>query len=301
MKTIEELRKEIYDCHHKYDAYIFDEWKWYSYRKFKAKLYMNVAPYIVCLLMHTKIKPNIVTVVYALMGIIAGIFLAIPLKLFILIGIILFSTRSFLDWSDGHYARETNQTSITGAILDPYGALTGWVALWVGLGLYVANKPIEGIIYLTPNLIPITSMIFTNIIYLIPVIPAIFAMDIMMFTRAQLFTSHITIDIQNYNQEKPNRADPRSIYAKYGIEKEYPIISKIVRSFYQIFEHNTRTVDAVCFIILLELLFPIFISWIVFLVFLLWQIILFAGIFFMVAKGGWVEKELQDKHKNDSK
>lgn len=34
MKTIAELRKEIYDYHRKYYAYIFEEWKWYSYRKF---------------------------------------------------------------------------------------------------------------------------------------------------------------------------------------------------------------------------------------------------------------------------
>lgn len=295
MKTITELRKEIYDYHRKNYAYIYDEWKWYSYRKFKAKLYMETSAVLVYLFMKMHIKPNAVTIVYAVMGILAGVFFAIPLNLFILAGIILFYFRGILDWSDGLLARETNQTSITGAILDSYGALTGWVALWVGLGLYVANKPIEGIIYLTPNLISITSTIFANFIYLIPVIPAIFAMDIMMFTRAQLFASHITKDIQNSLEEKPNQADPRSIYAKYGIEKEYPIISKIVRSFYQIFEHNARTVDVICFIILFELFFPIFISWIVFFVFLLWQIILFVGIFYMVAKGGWVEKELQDK------
>ena len=295
MKTIAELRKEIYDYHRKYYAYIFDEWKWYSYRKFKAKLYMETSAVLVHLLMKTRIKPNTITVVYAVLGILGGIFLAVPLKLFILTGIILFYFGPILDWSDGLLARETNQTSITGAILDPYGALTGWVALWVGLGLYVANKPIEGIIYLTPNLTPLTSTIFANIIYLIPVIPAIFAMDIMKSARAELFTSHITKAMQNRLREKPNRADPRSIHAKYGIEKEYPTMSKIIRSFYQIFEHNARTVDTICFIILLELLFPIFISWIVFLMFLLWQIVLFAGTFYMVAKGGWVEKELQDK------
>jgi phosphatidylglycerophosphate synthase len=295
MKTIAELRKEQYDYHRKYYAYIFDKWKWYSYRKFKARLYMNVCPYIVYLLMKTKIKPNTVTVVYALMGIVGGIFLAIPLKLFILVGIIFFSTRSFLDWSDGHYARETNQTSVTGAILDPYGAHVGWVALWIGIGLYLANKSIEGIVYLTPDLTLLTSAIFANIIYLIPVIPAIFAMNLILYARSRLYSDHIAKDRYSYNLQKKSNQNTVSNAVNSDIMTKYPEITKAIRVINKIFEHNARTVDSICFIIFLELLFPIFVSWIVFLIFLVWQIVLFVATFYLVAKGGWAEKELQNK------
>ncbi|MCD4730075.1 MAG: CDP-alcohol phosphatidyltransferase family protein, partial [Bacteroidales bacterium] len=272
-----------------------DEWKWYSYRKFKAHLYMNVGPYIAYLFMRANIKPNVITVLYACMGILGGIFLATPSKMFILIGIILFYSRSILDWSDGLLARATNQTSITGAIIDPFGAHVGWVALWAGMGLYVANKPIEGIMYLTPNLIPSISILFENLIYLVPIIPAIIAMDIMVFAHAELFRSHLSKSTQKHLQEKVEKEDFRSTTAKYDLEKEHSSITKVIRTIHQLFEHNARTVDTICLIILLELMFPIYISWIVLLAFILWQTFIFAGTFYMVARGGWVEKEIQNK------
>lgn len=295
MMTIDEFRNESYDYHRKYYGYIFDEWKWYSYRKFKANLYMSVAPYVAYFSMRLNITPNFITILYALMGLIGGVFLAIPSKSIILIGIIFFYFRSILDWSDGLLARVTNQTSITGSILDPYGAQVGWIALWSGLGVYVANKSIGGIVYFSPDLASATSAIFSNIIYLIPVIPAIFAMNIMMFARSELFNSHISKETQQNLCDKIEKGDFRSKNARYGIEQEHKTITGVVRSINQLFEHNTRTVDTICILILLELLFPVFITWIVFLAFLLWQIVIFAGTFYMVAKGGWAEKELQDK------
>jgi len=270
MKTLEELKKEIYNYHHKNYSYIFDEWKWYSYRKLKAKFYMETAAVLVYLLMKTKVKPNTITIAYILLGLFGGIFLAIPLKLFVLIGIILFYFRPILDWGDGLYARETNQTSLTGTILDNYGALIGWVALWVGFGFYIVNKSTGSII-----------------IYLIPLIPALFALDIMRFSRSVLF--------MDYSAQRVESKNTGLLSLEYNIENDHPLVSKIVRSFNQLFEHNARTVDIICFIILIELLFPVFVSWIVFLVFLSWQIVLFGGTFYMVARGGWVEEELHNK------
>jgi len=262
MKTIRELKKEAYDTTYKRFPYIFDEWKWYSYRRNKGRLYINVGVVLVYLLMRTKIKPNTITIIYILMGIFAGIFLAVPLKVCILLGIILFYFRGILDWSDGLLARETNQTSITGAILDNYGALTGWVALWVGFGFYIANKSE-----------------WNFIMYLIPLVPALFAMDIVRFARSVLFVDY-------------NKSIDRIGNKEYNIEKQYPLISRIVRSVNQLFEHNARTVDFICIVIFIELFFPIFISWTIFLSFLAWQFVIFCGTFYMVARGGWVEDEV---------
>lgn len=286
MKTVAEFRKDIYDYHRKYYPYIFTEWKWYSYRKFKAKLYMIVSPWLAYLFMKAKITPNTVTVAYIVMGILGGIFLAIPIKWFILAGIILFYFRPFLDWADGLLARATNQTSITGDVLDPYGALVGWVALWAGMGLYVASKSGEVIFF-----------------YLTPIIPAIFALNIILFGQSRLFDKHIVEAIRDYIQKK--HSPMMLITANSDLIIRYPKITKAIRALDKVFESNARTVDLICLVILLELLLPnFFISWYLFLAFLLWEIVLFWAQFYRVARGGWAETKLQNKleqiHKEDS-
>ena len=75
-------------------------------------------------------------------------------------------------------------------------------------------------------------------------------------------------------------------------------VSKILQ---RIFEHNAGFIDLICLIILLELFLPIFISWVVFLAFLLYQVLLFFAILYMVARGGWVEKNLNDTLEKISK
>lgn len=275
MKTVPELRKDIYDYNRKRFPYIFNEWKWYSYRKFKAKLYMNVSPWLVYLFMKARIRPNTVTVVYALMGILGGIFLAIPIKWFILAGIILFYFRPFLDWSDGLLARTTKQTSITGDVLDPYGAHTGWIALWAGMGLYLASKSGEAIFF-----------------YLTPIIPAILAMSIFSSAKNRLYDKHMVKAIHDYVSTKQIQV---SVQANSHVATKHPRVAQVVLFIERRFEHNAGFVDLICLIILLELFLPIFISWVLFLAFLIWRIVFFFASFYLVAKGGWVEKELQDK------
>ncbi|MFC1904265.1 CDP-alcohol phosphatidyltransferase family protein [Chloroflexota bacterium] len=93
---------------------------------------------------------------------------------FILAGIILFYFIPFLDWSDGPLARVTKQTSVTGDILDPYGAYAGWGALWAGMGLYLASKSGEVIFF-----------------YLAPVIPVILALSIIPIAKNRLYDNYI--------------------------------------------------------------------------------------------------------------
>lgn len=275
MKTVAELRKDIYDYHRKYYSYIFEEWRWYSYRKFKAKLYMNVSPWLVYLFMKTKIRPNMVTIAYAFMGILGGIFLAIPIKWFILVGIILFYFRPFLDWADGPLARATKQTSIIGDILDVYGAHAGWVALWTGLGLYLASKSGEAIFF-----------------YLTPIIPVIFAMSIYPLAKSRLYDNYIVNGICDYISNKQNQVP---VQVNSDVATRHLRVAQVVRFIERRFEHNTGFVDLLCLIILLELFLPIFISWVLFLAFILEQIMDFAVSFYVVTREGWAERELRCK------
>lgn len=275
MKTVAELRKDMYDNNRKRFPYIFEEWKWYSYRKFKAKLYMNVSPVLAYLFMKVGISPNAVTVAYIVMGILGGIFLAIPIKWLILAGIILFYFRPFLDWADGLLARATKQTSITGDVLDPYGADSGWVALWAGLGLYLAAKSGEAVFF-----------------YLTPIIPVLFALNPVSSAKNRLYDNYIVKGIRGYIAS--NRIG-KPTAANSDVATKHPLISRAFSFFQTLFEHNAGFVDLICLIILLELFLPIFISWLLYLVFLFWQILFFAAGFYTVARGGWVEKELQKK------
>lgn len=286
MKTIAELRKTTYDYHRKYYSYVFNKWKWYSYRKYKMWLYMNTAPALAYFCLKLEITPNAVTIFYAFLGVLGGIFLAIPLKWLVLAGIILYYFRPILDSVDGLIARETGRTSVTGDVLDSYGAFAGWVPLWAGLGLYVANK------FGDMGWVLSGTSIATIFFYLTPVIPVLIAINLMTSTKNKLFDDYIVKIIRDNikkageSNTPPANANTASLYLK---------IRKIFNLINSIFEHNARTVDFICLILLLELFLPFFISWVIFLAFLVWQIIYFIASFYLVARGGWAEKELKDK------
>jgi ABC-type multidrug transport system fused ATPase/permease subunit len=288
MKTVAELRKTLYDYNRKYFSYMFDKWKWYSYRKLKLHLYLNVTSVLVYLFMKLKIAPNIVTVAYATLGILGGIFLAIPIKWFILAGLIMFYFRPFLDWSDGLLARETKRTSLTGDILDNYGAIAGWVPLWTGLGLYVAEKFGDMGWFLSG--VSVATIFFC----LAPIIPVLFAINLMTSAKGRLYDAYIVKSIRDYIQKEPGQISSLA-KTNSGLDIKFSLLKKAINVIDKVFEHNSRTVDLLCLVILLELFLPFFISWVIFLAFLAWQIVFFAASFYMVVRGGWVEKELKDK------
>ena len=67
------------------------------------------------------------------------------------------------------------------------------------------------------------------------------------------------------------------------------IARKIYRLISSAFEHRARLVDSICLILLIEMFSGLFISWIIFLMFLTWQFVVFAVNFCKVAKGGTAE------------
>ncbi|GAI05541.1 unnamed protein product, partial [marine sediment metagenome] len=148
-----ELRKEQYEYNCGLYPYL-NEWRKNPYTWLKARFYMEAGALLVYFLLKTKINPNTVTIIYGLLGLVGGILLAIPINQTILIAILIFFLKGILDWSDGHLARIRGQTSITGDILDPYGALLGALGLQMGLGFYVAQKSDMAIFYYLIPLIP---------------------------------------------------------------------------------------------------------------------------------------------------
>lgn len=110
------------------------------YTYIKARYYMYASVILVYSLLRTRITPNSVTIVYILCGIAAGALLSIPNIFCNLIAIFIAFNKGILDWSDGHLARIKNETSLTGHLLDEYGAAINIIGFYIGLGFFVMHQ-----------------------------------------------------------------------------------------------------------------------------------------------------------------
>jgi len=261
--NFKEIRRRSYEYHEKYYSYMF-KWPWYSYRKYKAHLYMELASIVAFFSLRAGITPNMITLFYIFLGLISGLLLAIPNVFANLAAIVIIFFKPTLDWADGLLARVKNTTSTSGDVLDNYSALVSWVSLWSGLGLYLGNT---------------TSSIFY---YLAVVIPSFYALDIYANARERF--------IWNYLKTRPAKGEvsaaPHTKAADSSIDKAKAFIDNI-------FEYNARTVDLICLAILAEIVFSIRIVWIFYTAFLLWQAVTFLMRIYLVAFKGRAEDELK--------
>jgi phosphatidylglycerophosphate synthase len=125
-----EIRAQCYNYHKNYD--------FSGYTGFKLKLYLESASILTYLLQY-RVNPNIITLIYALLGVIGGIFLAIPNKIMILSALIIFYFKGILDSVDGHLARISG-TSELGKKLDIWAGTIGTIAFYAGLGFYLGHR-----------------------------------------------------------------------------------------------------------------------------------------------------------------
>ena len=273
-KTMTELRREQYRYNSEVVPHI-NGWRRNPYTFLKARFYMEASAILVYLLLKTKIKPNTVTMLYALAGILGCILLAIPTNTTYIIAILIFFTKGILDWSDGHFARLTGQTSVTGHILDIYGAFLNDIGLQMGLGFYVAAKTGNDAFY-----------------YLIPLIPFFFAIKLTAFSKSILFGELSKKTFLKDIVQRCSDADDThkaSANAKTGVLGRY-------RKYYEYFslflDARARSVDLICLLILIEMYTTISITWIIFIVFIIKGAISLMGGYYIVIKKGLVEKSL---------
>ena len=275
MQTIKEARKYQYNYHSERFPYV-DDWKHNPYTFLKARFYMEASAILVYFLLKTNIKPNTITIIYGLAGIVGGILLSIPLKVTIILALIIFFTKGILDWSDGHLARVTGQTSVTGHVLDVYGALLNDLGFQMGLGFYVAFKTDIVMFY-----------------YLIPLIPFFYATGLKSFSVQVLFQEMMKKSFvkdrikKSYNDAAGFPSileDPKGkILGKY--RKYYDIFSGIL-------DARARSVDFICFLILIETFTNVSITWIIFIALVIKGFISFVGGYYITIKKGWVEKSV---------
>ena len=273
-KTIRKLRNEQYSYNINLYPYI-NNWKKNPYTFIKAKFYMETSAILVWLLLKTNIKPNSVTVLYGLAGILTGILLSIPNNIAIIIGLAIAFSKGILDWIDGHFARITEQTSLTGHILDIYGAHLNSLGLQSGLGMYVAYRADTLLFY-----------------YLVPLLLFFRAGSIIRYSKAILFeeiSSENNVSLFQDNDSQGKNQDNININS---LERSY---GKYKNLFMGFLDDRARSVDLICLIILLEIVFPINISWLVFLLIVVKYFIIFVASIYMIGKGSWAENEMMNK------
>lgn len=274
MQTIKEARKYQYNYHSEKFPYV-DDWKRNPYTFLKARFYMEASAILVYLLLKTKIKPNAVTIIYGLAGIVGGVLLSIPVNVTIILALFIFFTKGILDWSDGHLARVTGQTSVTGHVLDVYGALLNDLGFQMGLGFYVAFKTGSHAFY-----------------YLIPLIPFFLAAKLKTFSEIVLFTE---LSKKKFLEDRMQRyADVGTIHTtsentKTNVLGKY---KKYYEYFSAILDARARNVDFICLLILIEMFSSVSITWIIFIAFVIKGFISFVGGYYITIKKGWVEKSV---------
>ena len=274
MYTINDLRKQQYENHSRLYPYL-DDWKKNPYTFLKARFYMESSAVLVYILLKTKVKPNTVSIIYGLLGIVTGILLSIPNNYTIFIALIIAFTKGILDWSDGHLARITGQTSLTGHILDAYGALLNSLGFQIGLGMYVAYRADALLFY-----------------YLVPLLLFFRAGSIIRYSKAILFeeiSSENNVSLFQDNDSQGKNQDNININS---LERSY---GKYKNLFMGFLDDRARSVDLICLIILLEIVFPINISWLVFLLIVVKYFIIFVASIYMIGKGSWAENEMMNK------
>ena len=265
-----ELRNIIFSYQYKRFPFI-KAWGKNPYSSLKARFYMESSVILVFLLLKTSIMPNTVTILYGLAGILGGILLAIPHPVTILIAIFIFFTKGILDWSDGHLARIRGQTSLTGHILDTFGAQLNSLGLQVGLGFYVVHK--SDIIWFY---------------YLIPLVPFFYATNLVHYSRSVLSYPNIISDqFKLYSQRQNAKTSSVNNKKQKMIQLGRQLIGSIL-------DDRARSVDFICLIIFLEIHYDFFLTWIIFLMLVIKQLLIFLGAFYAVAGANIAENMSDD-------
>ena len=239
--------KEIRDTHYTYQRkdnlenyqINIDDYKSNPYTFLKYIFYIEASSLILYVLIRTNIKPNHVSLVYAFLGILTLIFLSLSNQniLFLYLGLSIAFSKGILDACDGYIARLKNQKSISGFVLDPYGAYMNTIGFQSGIGFYLANTYNENYFLYMAFLIPFCYAVrFKNYAYYS-------LLNEFIENRKRLDASHPaknnTDDIKNSKLSKLEKSKLRKFY----------------NIFLNIFDDRARSVDTIILLFLFESLF----------------------------------------------
>jgi len=247
-----------------FDFNIYD-WKKNPYSCLKARVYIELSTIFAFFVQYTSLTANHISLIYCISGIVAGILLATNSDALMISGLIIFFLKGSIDWTDGLIARIKNQTSSIGHILDTWGSHIGTISLISSLGIYCFNNSNNNI-YLFLTII----ILFLKII------------DFKLFAYHQLFHELLNDEI-NFDIKKKEEDD--------NIKKKESFTILFVKSF---MDERARTVDPICFLIFLEIIFQYQnFSKIIFGLYLIKTIMLFIGIIYFYYYKEILEKKIR--------
>ena len=110
-----------------------DDWLYSPYNAFKSRLIIELSAIFIFFLQYTPVKPNWISLSYAISGVIGGILLSTGSEALIISGVLIFFFKGIFDWCDGLLARLKKQTSELGDVLDTWGGLVGSFSFLIGL------------------------------------------------------------------------------------------------------------------------------------------------------------------------
>ncbi len=273
MASFQDLYKKVYQHNLNSSEYIGDFTR-NPYSYLKARYYFFSANIIVYAIQNFDFNPRFLTFIYIFQGFLAMVLLNVENIYLKLLALFLFFSKGTFDWADGHYARLKNKTSLTGHIIDIYGARLNSVFFLIGLGLFQYQK-------------------YNNeyFIYMLIFLP------LLMFGYLEKYSYQIIFNKLN-NIDLNNNISNKSKKISYSF---FSYIKKNKKFFINILDDRSRTVDLILLILLLELFYNIYISYIFFVaIFIKWSLIWFYSLIFHSSEN-WAEKILIKKNEEIKK
>ena len=231
------------------------------YTFFKAGLYIELSSVLAFIIQNTPITPNLITIMYALLGIIGGFFLGSGNENLIIIGIFIIFFNGVLDWTDGLIARLKKSVSPLGSLLDEWAGLIVSYSFIIGFGLYLFNK---------------TGQI--NFISLLILIIFVRALDLKNY-----FYQNTTYKLYKFEINKiqlKRKYLSKNNLKKYRVSKLVNFLKEILQ---KTFDDRSRSIDLICALILLDIFYKdIVLLEYIYIFIALKYIILFLGGFYLI-------------------
>ena len=195
-----------------------------------------------------------------------------------MIAVLIFFNKGILDWSDGLLAKLKYKQTLTGHVLDCYGAKLGLLGMSIGLGFYVLDR---------------TGYSFLS--YVIPLVPFFYAASLTGFGKILILDEVKSLSdpergTQDLNEKVPElNHDSSSGDEIRSASRRFP---KARIFFLSLLDDRARSVDFILLVIIIEMYNDLNISLLLFMIIVFTQFVFFAYSFCVVAGGEWAESEL---------
>ena len=271
--NIKDIKKLVFEQQFKRFPYL-NNFKKNPYTYLKARYYMYSSVFLLYALLRSRITPNMITITYCLCGIIGGILLTLPNIYCNIAGVIIFFNKSILDWSDGYLARIKYKTTLTGHILDVYGASINSIGLTIGLGFFVINQ---------------TGYDF--LIFLIAIVAFLYSELFTSFGKKVIFEDLNKIIKNNQNDSEKIIKDSDKKNALRINLTNYP---KWIIYFKDFFDDRARSTDLILLIIIIDIYSNQTFSLYIFLIIFMRILFRFIFSFYFGVRTRWAEATIKN-------